>query len=167
MNKKLKRMTTLAMLVAVAMILSFVESQIPPIVPIPGVKLGLANVATLFALYKLGALDALAVSSVRVSLSALLFGSVSSFAYAIAGAMLSLAVMLLLKHLKIFAAFTVSIAGAVAHNVAQIGVAMLILQTEVVIYYLPALLISGIITGAVIGAVGALLLKKLDSVALK
>lgn len=167
MSTKLKHMTTLAMLVATAMILAFVESQIPPIVPIPGVKLGLANIATLFALYKLGIPDAIAVSAVRVSLSALLFGSVSSFAYAIAGAMLSLAVMVLLKQLKVFATFSVSIAGAVAHNVAQIGVAMLILQTEVVIYYLPALLISGIITGAVIGAVGALLLKKLDNVKLK
>lgn len=162
MNKKLKRLTTLSVLVATAMILSFVESQIPPIIPVPGVKLGLANIATLFALYKLGAPDALAVAVIRVSLSALLFGSVSSFAYAIAGALLSLGVMLLLKQLRLFATFTVSIAGAVMHNVAQIGVAMVILQTEVVIYYLPALLISGIVTGAVIGAVGALLLKKLE-----
>lgn len=160
-------MTTLAMLVATAMILSFVESQIPPIVPIPGVKLGLANIATLFALYKLGIPDAFTVSVIRVSLSALLFGSVSSFAYAISGAILSLGVMIALKHLKIFATFTVSIAGAVAHNIAQIGVAMLILQTEVVIYYLPALFISGIATGAVIGLIGAVLLKKLDGVALK
>ena len=160
-------MTTLAMLVATAMILSFVESQIPPIVPIPGVKLGLANIATLFALYKLGELDALAVSAVRVSLSSIIFGSVSSFAYAIAGAMLSLAVMMLLRRLGGFMKFTVSIAGAVAHNIAQIGVAFLILQTEVVIYYLPALLISGIITGAAIGALGALLLKKLEKLELK
>lgn len=160
-------MTALAMLVATAMMLSFVESLIPPIVPIPGVKLGLANIATLFALYKLGISDAVAVCCVRVSLSALLFGSVSSFAYAIAGALLSLAVMIALKHSKIFATFTVSVAGAVAHNIAQIGVAMLIMQTEVVIYYLPALLVSGIVTGAVIGSVGALLLKKLEGTALK
>ena len=152
------------MLVASALILSFVESQIPPIVPIPGVKLGLANIVTLFALYKLGAPSALTVAVVRVSLSSLLFGSVSSFAYAMGGALLSFAVMLLLKKLGWFATFTVSIAGAVAHNIAQICVSMLILQTEVVIYYLPTLLISGIITGAVIGIIGAVLLKKLEKV---
>ena len=164
MNEKLKRLTALSMLVATALILSFVESQIPPIVPIPGVKLGLANIATLFALYKLGAPSALTVAVVRVSLSSLLFGSVSSFAYAMGGALLSFAVMLLLKKLGWFATFTVSIAGAVAHNIAQICVSMLILQTEVVIYYLPALLISGIITGAVIGIIGAVLLKKLEKI---
>lgn len=152
------------MLVATALILSFVESQIPPIVPIPGVKLGLANIVTLFALYKLGAPSALTVAVVRVSLSSLLFGSVSSFAYAMGGALFSFAVMLLLKKLGWFATFTVSIAGAVAHNIAQICVSMLILQTEVVIYYLPALLISGIITGAVIGIIGAVLLKKLEKI---
>lgn len=162
MNKKLKRMTTLAMLVATAMILSFVESQIPPIVPIPGVKLGLANAATIFALYKLGAPEAITVSLVRVSLSSMLFGSVTSFAYAIAGALLSFGIMFLLKQLRIFAKFTVSIVGAVAHNIAQIGVAMLILQTEVVIYYLPALMISAILTGAAIGALAAVLLKKTE-----
>ena len=152
------------MLVATALILSFVESQIPPIVPIPGVKLGLANIVTLFALYKLGAPSALTVAVVRVSLSSLLFGSVSSFAYAMGGALLSFAVMLLLKKLGWFATFTVSIAGAVAHNIAQICVSMLILQTEVVIYYLPALLVSGIITGAVIGIIGAVLLRKLEKI---
>ena len=164
MNEKLKRLTALSMLVATALILSFVESQIPPIVPIPGVKLGLANIVTLFALYKLGAPSALTVAVVRVSLSSLLFGSVSSFAYAMGGALLSFAVMLLLKKLGWFATFTVSIAGAVAHNIAQICVSMLILQTEVVIYYLPALLVSGIITGAVIGIIGAVLLRKLEKI---
>ena len=156
----LRRLTTLAISVSVAMILSFVESQIPAFIPIPGIKLGLANIATLFALYRLGAIDALAVSVVRVSLSSLLFGSVPSFFYALGGAMLALIVMILLKHSKIFSIAVVSIAGAVAHNIAQIGVAMLILQTEVVIYYLPALLISGIVTGAVIGIIGAILVKK-------
>lgn len=164
MNNRTKRLTALALLTAAAMLLSFVESQIPPIVPIPGVKLGLANLATLFALYKLGAKDAAAVSAVRVSLSALLFGSLSSFMYAIAGAALSLLVMILLRMPRVFSTPVVSVAGAVAHNVAQIGVSMLILQTEVVIYYLPALLISGIITGALIGAAGALLLKKLEKI---
>ena len=160
MKLDVKRLTTLAISVSVAMMLSFIESQIPALIPIPGIKLGLANVATLFVLYKLGAPEAGAVSLVRVSLSALLFGSVSSFLYALGGAALSLATMLLLKHVRIFSTTVVSIVGAIAHNIAQIGVAMLILQTEVVIYYLPALLISGIVTGAVIGIIGAMLIKK-------
>lgn len=159
-----RKITLGAMLAAAAMLLSYVEALVPPVIPIPGVKLGLANLASLFALYTLGAPAAIAVSAVRVSLSALLFGSVASFAYAAAGAALSLCIMILLKRSGSLALPTVSIAGAMAHNVAQIGVALLILQTEVVIYYLPALMISGIISGAVIGAVGYIMVKKLSSV---
>ena len=157
-----KRLTTLSVCIAAAMILAFVESQIPAFIPIPGVKLGMANAATLFVIYRLGAKDAFTVSAMRVALSSLLFGNISSFLYAIAGALFSLGVMLLLKRCEKFSITAVSIAGGTAHNVAQILVAMLILQTDVVIYYLPALLISGIITGAAIGLISALLIKKLE-----
>ena len=162
MRVNTKNLVTLAVSVAVAMLLSFVESQIPAFFPIPGIKLGLANVATVFILYKLGWREAIAVSAVRVSLSSILFGSVSAFFYAIAGATLSLAVMMLLKLAKVFSRSVVSVAGGVAHNVAQIGVSMLILQTDVVILYLPALIISGIVTGAVIGLIAAMLVDKVD-----
>lgn len=155
-----KKLVTLSASVAVAMLLSFVESQIPAFFPIPGIKLGLANVATVFILYKLGWREAIAVSAVRVSLSSILFGSVSAFFYAIAGAAFSLLVMILMKLARVFSRTVVSIAGGVAHNIAQIGVSMLILQTEVVILYLPALIISGIVTGAVIGIIAALLVDK-------
>ena len=165
MQTKTKRLTTLALLTSAALLLSFVETLIPPIVPIPGVKLGLTNTVALFTLYRLGWREAGAVSLLRVSLSALLFGSVSSLMYAAAGAVLSLAVMLLAKHLHL-AKGTVSILGAVSHNVAQIGVSLLILQTEVVIYYLPALLISGIITGAIIGVIASVLLRKMENIRL-
>ena len=162
MRVNTKNLVTIAVSVAVAMLLSFVESQIPAFFPIPGIKLGLANVATVFILYKLGWREAIAVSAVRVSLSSILFGSVSAFFYAIAGATLSLAVMMLLKLAKVFSRSVVSVAGGVAHNVAQIGVSMLILQTDVVILYLPALIISGIVTGAVIGLIAAMLVDKVD-----
>lgn len=165
MQTKTKRLTTLALLTSAALLLSFVETLIPPIVPIPGVKLGLANTVALFTLYRLGWREAGAVSLLRVSLSALLFGSVSSLMYAAAGAVLSLAVMLLAKRLHL-AKGTVSILGAVSHNVAQIGVSLLILQTEVVFYYLPALLISGIITGAIIGVIASVLLRKMENIRL-
>ena len=161
MNKT-KRLTTLAVCVAAAMILSFIESQIPSFIPIPGVKLGLANAATLFVIYKFGAREGAFVSAVRVSLSSILFGSVSSFLYAAAGAALSFGIMLLLKRTEKFSITAISITGGVTHNIAQILVSMLILQTEVVIFYLPALLISGIATGAVIGIISALLVEKLN-----
>ena len=162
MKTNTKRLVTLSVSVAVAMLLSFVESQIPAFFPIPGIKLGLANVATVFVLYKLGWKEAIAVSATRVCLSSVLFGSVSAFFYAIAGALLSLAVMILLKLARVFSKSVVSIAGGVAHNIAQIGVSMLILQTDVVILYLPALIISGILTGAVIGLIAAMLVSKVD-----
>jgi heptaprenyl diphosphate synthase len=162
MRVNTKKLVTIAASVAVAMLLSFVESQIPAFFPIPGIKLGLANVATVFILYKLGWREAIAVSAVRVSLSSILFGSVSAFFYAIAGATLSLAVMMLLKLTKVFSRSVVSVAGGVAHNIAQIGVSMLILQTDVVILYLPALIISGIVTGAVIGLIAAMLVDKVN-----
>lgn len=162
MRNKTKRLTALALLVAVGMLLSFIESRIPPLVAVPGVKLGLANLATLFALYTLSAKDALTVSLVRVSLSSLLFGNVSSFLYALGGALLSLLVMLLLKNTGIFSEVAVSAVGGVAHNIAQIAVAFIMLRTDVVLFYLAPLLISGVITGTVIGIVGGILIKKLS-----
>ena len=162
MRVNTKHLVTLSVSVAVAMLLSFVESQIPAFFPIPGIKLGLANVATMFVLYKLGPKEAIAVSATRVCLSSILFGSISAFFYAIAGALLSLAVMILLRLARVFSKTVVSIAGGVSHNIAQIGISMLILQTDVVILYLPALIISGIVTGALIGIIAALLVNKVD-----
>ena len=155
-----KKLTTLAVTVAVAMILSFVESRIPPIVPIPGVKIGLANIAVIFALYKMGWREAITVSLVRVALVALLFGSVVSLAYSFAGALLSLSLMILLRKIGIFTEVAVSVVGGITHNIGQILVAFLILETEVVFYYLPFLMVSGVIAGIGVGVVSALLVKK-------
>ena len=156
-----KKLTTLAVTVAVAMVLSFVESRIPAFVSIPGVKVGLANIAVIFALYKLGWREAAAVSLVRVFLVALLFGSVVSLAYSIAGAVLSLAVMLLVKRIGLFSELAVSVVGGITHNVGQILVAFLLLETEVVFYYLPFLLVTGIVAGIAVGAASALLVRKI------
>ncbi len=156
-----KKLTTLAVTVAVAMVLSFVESRIPAFVSIPGVKVGLANIAVIFALYKLGWREAAAVSVVRVFLVSLLFGSVVSLAYSIAGAVLSLAVMMLVKRIGLFSELAVSVVGGITHNIGQILVAFLLLETEVVFYYLPFLLVTGIIAGIAVGAVSALLVRKI------
>ena len=158
---KTKKLATLAVTVAVAMILSFVESRIPAFVAIPGVKVGLANIAVIFALYKFGWREALSVSLVRVVLVALLFGSVVSLAYSIAGAVLSLSLMILLRKIGLFTEIAVSVVGGITHNIGQIFVAFLLLESDVVFYYLPFLLISGIIAGIAVGAASALLIKRI------
>lgn len=156
-----KKLTTLAITVTLAMALSFLESQIPPLVAIPGVKLGLANIAVIFALYRFGAREAAAVSALRVFLVALLFGSFVSALYSIAGAILSFAVMLLLRRFKVFSEVGVSVAGGVCHNVGQIAVACVLLETNVILYYLPFLLLSGTVAGVGVGVLSALLIRKL------
>ena len=158
---KTKKLATLAVAVAVAMILSFVESRIPAFVAIPGVKVGLANIAVIFALYKLGWREALSVSLVRVVLVALLFGSVVSLAYSIAGAVLSLSLMILLRKIGLFTEIAVSVVGGITHDIGQIFVAFLLLESDVVFYYLPFLLVSGIIAGIAVGAASALLIKRI------
>ena len=157
-----RKVVYMGMLIALAMILSFIESQIPAFVAIPGMKIGLANIAIVFALYTLGFRNALAVSLIRVVLSALLFGSVVSLAYSLAGALLSLAGMALLKKSALFGVVGVSVSGAVLHNLGQIGVAWLILKTQALVYYLPFLLFSAVAGGVVIGAVAAVVIKRIN-----
>lgn len=159
--KSTKKLTTLAVTVAVAMILSFVESRLPTFVPIPGVKVGLANIAVIFALYKMGWREAIAVSVIRVLLVALLFGSVVSLAYSIAGAAISLSLMILLRKIGIFTEVAVSVVGGITHNIGQILIAFLLLETKVVFYYLPFLMVSGVIAGIAVGVAAALLIKRI------
>ena len=157
-----KRIVHMGMLIALAMILSFIESQIPAFIAIPGMKIGLANIAIVFALYTLGFRNALVVSLIRVVLSALLFGSVVSLAYSLAGALLSLAGMALLRKSTLFGVVGVSVSGAVLHNLGQIGVAWLILKTQALVYYLPFLLFSAVAGGVVIGTVAAVVIKRIN-----
>lgn len=156
-----KKLTLSALFCASALILSYIESLIPPFFAVPGIKLGLANIATVYLLYKLGFKYAFTVSLLRVALSCLLFGSMLTLAYSLSGAVLSLVIMWLLKKISAFSEVGVSIAGGITHNTAQILVACVIMETSQIVYYLPALLISGTVTGAVIGIGGALLIKKL------
>ena len=157
-----RKMTALALTVSFALILSFVESRIPAFVAIPGIKVGLANIAVIFTLYKFGIKEAAAVSAVRVLLVSMLVGSPVSLIYSITGAVLSLSVMFLLKKLTPLSEVTVSVAGGVTHNIGQIGAASVMLGTNVVVYYLPFLLLSGTIAGVVVGIASGLLIKKVD-----
>lgn len=158
--KNTKRLVLLAMLTAVAMILSYVESLLPS-VGIPGVKMGLANIAVIFALFRFGWKAAAALSLVRVVLVSLLFGSVGAMLYSLAGAVLSLAVMALLRRTDRFSTVGVSVAGGVAHNAGQILMAMLILQTRQLLGYLPVLAVAGIGGGILTGLAAALLIRRI------
>lgn len=147
---------------ALALILSYVESLIPAFVAVPGVKMGLANIVVVFALYTLGPGEAAIVSIIRVLLSSLLFGSILSLSYSAAGAVISLLSMIILMKTKIFGVTSVSVTGGVFHNLGQILVACLVLETDVLLYYLPVLILSGTITGAVIGIASSIVIKRLQ-----
>ena len=159
---KNKRLTTLALTITFAMILSYIESKIPPFVAIPGIKVGLANIAVIFTLYKFGAKDAVIVSFLRVLLVSMLFGTGVSLIYSVSGAILSLAVMIVLKKLTPLRETAVSVCGGVMHNVGQIAAASFMLSTNVVIYYLPFLVVSGTIAGIAVGITSAALVKKIN-----
>lgn len=156
-----KKMTTLALLISVAMILSYIESLVPVFVAVPGVKLGLSNIATVFALYTLGIPAAIAVSVVRVCLSALLFGNIPSLIFSIAGAALALAAMIPLSRVNLFSTVGVSVTGAVCHNIGQVAAAVIVMETLGVAYYLIPLLLSGTLAGIVIGVISGILIERI------
>jgi heptaprenyl diphosphate synthase len=157
---KTRRLTTLALLTAGAMILSYVESMLPSL-GIPGVKMGLANIAVIFALYRLGWKEALGISLVRVFMVSMLFGSMGALLYSLAGAALSLGVMALLKHSDRFSETGVSVAGGVAHNAGQILVAIALLGNVRLVYYYPVLVLSGVAGGVLTGLTAAMLIKRI------
>lgn len=161
-NSSTKRITTYGMLIALAFIFSYLESQIPYMFGIPGMKLGLANIVVLIALYLLGTKSAFVLSIIRVLLASLTFGNMSMFWFSVAGATLSFLVMAIMKRLKGFSMVGVSVAGGVAHNIGQIVVAMIVLS-EAMLYYLIVLIIGGTVTGAVIGVIGAMVCTKLKT----
>ena len=155
------------MLAAAALIIFAIEAQIPVPVPIPGVKLGLANVITLFAMYKLGPKDALGILLTRIILGSVFAGTVVSFLFSLTGGifcyLITLALHRVLSENKIW---VVSVIGAVFHNIGQILAAMVVLKSAAVAAYLPFLLLSGIITGVFTGLVVQLVYKRLKNVRL-
>lgn len=159
---KTKKLTTLALTISFAMILSYFESRIPTFVAIPGIKIGFANIAVIFALYKFGFKEAVTVSLLRIVLVSMLFGSPISMLYSLAGGALSLLAMCILKRFTPLNEITISICGGVLHNIGQIGMASLMLSTNVVIYYLPFLLVSGIIAGIAVGIASGILIKRIS-----
>lgn len=150
----------LALTISFAMVLSYIESRIPAFVAIPGIKVGLANIAVIFTIYKFGIKEAITVSLIRVLLVSMLFGTPVSLIYSISGAVLSLFMMVLLKKITPLSEVAISVTGGVMHNIGQIAAASFMLSTNVVLYYLPFLLVSGTVAGIVVGIVSAILVKK-------
>lgn len=157
---KTRKLALCALITALALVLSYLESLVPLSFTVPGVKMGLPNLAILFALYRLGFREAALISLLRVALVSLLFGNVFSLAYSAAGAVLALAVMGLLRRSGRFGTAGVSVAGAVAHNLGQILMAMLLLETAAIAAYLPVLLLTGTVAGVAIGLVSAVLIRR-------
>lgn len=157
---KASRVAQYGLLTALALVLSWVESLLPPL-GVPGVKLGLPNLAIVFALYRLGFREACVISLARVVLVTLLFGNGAALAYSVAGAALSLGLMGLLKKTGKFSSVGVSVAGGVAHNAGQILVAMALLETSRLAWYLPVLWISGTVAGVLVGIVSGALVKRI------
>lgn len=158
---KTKKITVMALCISIALVLSYIESLIPAFVAVPGVKAGLANIAIVFALYKLGWKEAVTISVIRVLLVSLLFGSLMSLFYSISGAVLSLVGMIILMKTDKFSCIAVSVTGGVLHNIGQIIMASILLETNVLKYYLPFLLFSGIIAGIIIGILAAYMVKRI------
>ena len=156
----------LGLTIALAMIMSYIEALVPLSFAVPGIKMGLANIVIIFVLYKIGTKEAILVSLIRVILVSLLFSNVMAMWYSLAGAVLSLAVMWALKKTDKFSVTGVSVAGGIMHNVGQIITAMILLETQQIIVYLPVLLITGTATGIVIGIVAGLVIKRFNNIRL-
>ena len=163
---KTKKVAMLGLTIALAMIMSYIEALVPLSFAVPGIKMGLANIVIIFVLYKIGTKEAILVSIIRVILVSLLFSNVMAMAYSIAGAVLSLSVMWLLKKTDKFSFVGVSIAGGIMHNVGQIIMAVILLGTEQIALYLPVLNITGTATGVVIGIVSGLVINRFKNIRL-
>lgn len=161
---KSKRVATFGVLVALAFIFSYIESLVAFSGLIPGMKVGLANIVIVLALYKLGEKEAFFISFVRIVLVGFTFGNMSTMLYSMAGGILSFLAMCIAKRTKLFSIVGVSILGAIFHNIGQIVIAIWMLESSVLVHYLPLLLLSGLITGIVIGIVGGELTKRVEGI---
>ena len=158
---KSKKIAYYGLCIALAFVLSYVESLFPTFIAVPGVKLGLTNLVVLIALVKIGKKDAFFINMIRILLVGLTFGTAFSLLYSFAGGILSFLVMMLFYGKNRFSVIGVSVAGGVAHNVGQILVAMMVLESKALVYYLPVLILSGTLAGVVVGILCGEVVKRL------
>lgn len=163
MKQKTKNVALFGMMVALAFTFSYLESLIPFNFGIPGVKLGLANLVVVIALYITKPGEAFAIAIIRIFLAGLTFGNFYSIAYSLCGGMLSFAVMLLAKKTKL-SVIGVSILGGICHNIGQITVACVIMETIRIVYYFPVLLVAGLVTGLLLGVVSKLVINRIEKI---
>ena len=149
---------------ALALIFSYVESLIPINLGVPGVKLGLANLIIVIALYKISIKEAYILSVVRIVLAGFMFGNLFAIIYSLAGGLLSLTIMCILKKMDKFSIYGVSLAGGVFHNIGQLLMAAIVLESVSIGYYFPVLLISGLLTGFMIGVIANEMIKRLKMI---
>ena len=163
MRMKAKKLTRMALLTAIALILFLVEAQLPPLAPIPGIKLGLANVITVYAMFVLSPGDTLLILLCRVFLGSVFSGQMMNLFYSLGGGLLCWLAMLVLRRVVSRRQIWVcSVIGAMCHNIGQILVAIWITRTPSLIVYLPVLLVSGILTGLFTGLVAQFVLQRLE-----
>lgn len=158
---KNKDIAYLGMLIALAFIFSYIETLIPFNFGVPGIKLGLANIVVIVALYTMGKKRAFFLSIVRILLVGITFGNISTMLYSLGGGIASYLVMVIAKKTGVLSMKGVSILGGVFHNVGQIIVAMIILETKQLIYYLPTLMIAGTVTGFFVGLLGTMVTERI------
>lgn len=156
-----KRLAADGLFLALSLVVSYIEVLLPIPVGIPGVKIGLANGVIIILLFFTTWRRALGISVIRIVLAGFLFGNPMTIVYSLAGGILSLAVMGILKQVKGFSEIGISVGGGVAHNIGQLSVAVLLMENVRIYYYAPVLLITGTIAGVFIGVLSALLLKKI------
>lgn len=162
MKSKAKKTALFGLMVALAFVFSYLETLIPLNIGIAGVKLGLANLVVVTALYTMPKRDAFFIAVIRIILVGITFAGVSTLIYSLAGGLLSFAVMCLLQKSKHFSVIGVSLAGGIAHNIGQILVAALVMQTPRIVYYLPVLALSGVVTGILIGIISRIIIERLN-----
>lgn len=158
---KVKKLSVVSLTLAISLILSYIETLVPFSVGVP-VKIGLANIAIMFALYKIGCKEAIIISILRVIIVSVLFTNVITFYYSIGGAILSLLMMIIVKKLDLFNIYVTCVIGSLSHNIGQIIVAFILLDNSLVFYYLPYLLLFGLISGLFIGIFSAIIIKRVN-----
>lgn len=162
-NNKAKKIALFGMMVALAFTFSYFESLIPLDFVVPGVKLGLANLVVVIALYLMKPGEAFAIAIIRIFLAGLTFGNAYSIAYSLCGGVLSFLVMYLVRKTKL-SVIGVSMLGGICHNIGQIIVAAIVMGTSRIAYYLPVLLAAGLITGLLLGVISKLVIERFEKV---